>query len=459
MAVALRFAARSDVGLLRQNNQDSAYAGPRLLVVADGMGGHVGGDVASSVAVATLSPLDEESAGPDLLDRLAKAVEAANETLRDMMQGDPALAGMGTTLTALLRSGSRLGLVHVGDSRCYLLRDGELQQLTRDDTFVQTLVDEGRITAEEAGHHPQRSMITNALQGGGSVDMHLSVREARVGDRYLLCSDGLSGVVSEETLRDTLGKADADIASDALVQLALRGGGPDNITVIVADVVDVDAAPSDIPAVVGSAAVRPARPGARTSGGAAAKAAALRPDDDPPEDARVEQGSGPRWLLRTTVVALVIALVGGLGWGAYAWSQEQYYVAAQEGQVAIFRGLSQQIGPVDLSSPFEVQDLAIADLPVFTRTRIQDGVPADDLDNARLIVDQLRADAALCATPEPATAPTPTASTAPGASATPEPGATAAPTPPVAPTPTPDPTVTPFSLGPGAPAIDCGEVR
>ena len=155
MALALRYSARSDVGLLREINEDSGYAGPRLLVIADGVGGHAAGEVASSVAVGVLSGLDEDSPGGDLLEELADAIHTANQHLRDMVQGDPELAGMGTTVTALLRAGGRFGLVHVGDSRGYLLRNGELQRITKDHTFVQSLVEEGLLTAEEAAHHPQ----------------------------------------------------------------------------------------------------------------------------------------------------------------------------------------------------------------------------------------------------------------------------------------------------------------
>ncbi|MBA2767712.1 MAG: Stp1/IreP family PP2C-type Ser/Thr phosphatase, partial [Sporichthyaceae bacterium] len=256
MALAIRYAARSDTGLIRSANEDSGYAGPRLLVVADGVGGHAAGEVASSVAVASLSVLDEDSPGGDLLQRLSSAVGTANNHLRDMVAGDPDLKGMGTTLTALLRAGSRFGLVHVGDSRCYLLRDGRLQQITHDHTFVQTLVDEGRITAAEADNHPQRNLITNSLDGREDIDLDLSVRETRPGDRYLLCSDGLSGVVSEDTLRDTLAEeADPDVACERLVELALKGGGPDNVTAIVADVVEVETKPpSAVPVTVGAVA-------------------------------------------------------------------------------------------------------------------------------------------------------------------------------------------------------------
>ena len=263
-----------------------------LLVVADGVGGHAAGEVASSVAVSVLAALDEEAPGGDLLERLSSAVRSANTYLRDMVRGDPDLRGMSTTVTAMLRAGSRFGLVHVGDSRCYLLRGDELQQITHDHTFVQTLIDEGRITPEEADHHPQRSVITNALDGADNLDLDLSVREARVGDRYLLCSDGLSGVVSEDTLRETLaGNASPEDAVERLVELALRGGGPDNITAIVADVVEVDASPSAVPVVVGAAAAGANR---RTGGSsAAAKAAALSPQLDEDDDFEVSRAGRP----------------------------------------------------------------------------------------------------------------------------------------------------------------------
>ncbi len=205
MAIALRYAARSDVGLVRQNNQDSAYAGPHLLVVADGMGGHAGGDVASSLAIGELAPLDDESHGSDALQHLREGVMAAHRELLDRVQEEPQLTGMGTTVTALLRTGGRLALAHIGDSRAYLLRDGELIQITRDHTFVQTLVDEGRLTPDEAEQHPQRSVLMRVLSDVvDDVEPDLSMREARLGDRYLLCSDGLSGVVSYDTLRETL---------------------------------------------------------------------------------------------------------------------------------------------------------------------------------------------------------------------------------------------------------------
>jgi protein phosphatase len=447
MALALRYAARSDTGLIRAINEDSGYAGPRLLVIADGVGGHAAGEVASSVAVASMAALDEDSPGGDLLERLANAVNGANRHLRDMVTGDPDLKGMGTTLTALLRAGSRFGLVHVGDSRAYLLRGATLQQLTHDHTFVQALVDEGRITAEEADHHPQRNLITNSLDGREDIELDLSVRETRAGDRYLLCSDGLSGVVSEDTLRDTLvDEADADVVVERLVDLALKGGGPDNITAIVADVVEVETKPpSAVPITVGAAAegVVQRSPGDTPAG----KAAALRPPaEEEPGDEPDHDDLTPRRRARFLVLLLVLLLlVGAGGYGAYRWSQTQYYVGAERGHVAIFRGLSQDIGPVSTSNLYSDEDVALADLPTYQRERVRADIPTSGLSDARRIVGTLREQAALCR--ELASSPSPSATPSGSAS-----GEAASPSPTATPSPSPSGTG-----DAGVSAADCGE--
>ncbi|MGH3563989.1 MAG: PP2C family protein-serine/threonine phosphatase, partial [Mycobacterium sp.] len=237
MTLALQYAARSDRGLVRTNNEDSVYAGARLLALADGMGGHAAGEVASQLVIAALAHLDDDEPGGDLLSKLDTAVQEGNSAIAAHVDAQPELEGMGTTLTAILFAGDRLGLVHIGDSRGYLLRDGELTQITKDDTFVQTLVDDGRITKEEAHSHPQRSLIMRALTGH-EVEPTLTMREARAGDRYLLCSDGLSDPVSDETIAEAQQIPDVSESAYRLIELALRGGGPDNVTVVVADVVD-----------------------------------------------------------------------------------------------------------------------------------------------------------------------------------------------------------------------------
>ncbi len=245
MSIALRYTVQSDVGLLREGNEDSAYAGPHLLAIADGMGGHAAGEVASAVAIATLAPLDADTAGVDMLQALADAIADANAELKQIAQTDPATEGMGTTLTALLWSGDEVALCHIGDSRAYLLRDGVFHQITHDHTLVQSLVDEGRLTPEAAASHPQRSLVMRALQSSVPAEPDLAMLKAQVGDRFLLCSDGLSDVVSDETVQKTLTQlTDLDEAVSQLINLAIRSGGPDNITCVLADVIDTDSGSS-----------------------------------------------------------------------------------------------------------------------------------------------------------------------------------------------------------------------
>ncbi|RZQ60025.1 PP2C family protein-serine/threonine phosphatase [Amycolatopsis suaedae] len=230
MTHVLRTAVVTDVGRRRRDNEDTAYVGERLQAVADGMGGHAGGEVASGIAIAVLSELD----GHDGADPAAALTEAVAEIGRRLDEQAP--AGAGTTLTALLWSGPRFVLAHLGDSRCYRLRDGDLEQLSRDHTLVQDLLDEGRITAEEAFHHPRRAILVRALQAGSASEPDLLHDEAVPGDRYLLCSDGLTDVVPDtEIVGPLAGEDDPEAAARRLVELANDGGGPDNITCVVID--------------------------------------------------------------------------------------------------------------------------------------------------------------------------------------------------------------------------------
>ncbi|MFT4126568.1 MAG: protein phosphatase 2C domain-containing protein [Gordonia sp. (in: high G+C Gram-positive bacteria)] len=343
MTLVLRYIARSDQGLVRSNNEDSAYAGPRLLALADGMGGHAAGEVASRLVIEALRSLDDDDPGDDLLGALDRATQAGNQAIADQVEQKPDLDGMGTTLTAILFAGSRIGLCHVGDSRGYLFRDGEITQITRDDTFVQTLVDEGRITAEQAHTHPQRSLIMRALTGH-EVEPTLTMREARPGDRYLLCSDGLSDVVSEETLAETLGSIrEPRDCADRLIELALRGGGPDNVTVVLADVVDTDFGESR--PIIGGAAGSGEdayQPDPKTAAG---RAAALRPpltrpqqptllpDDAPPPRRRL----AGRWIIIGIIVLVVAVLLAGF-LVLRGFLRGTYYVGEQDNKVLIFQG-------------------------------------------------------------------------------------------------------------------------
>ncbi|HEX3612019.1 MAG TPA: PP2C family serine/threonine-protein phosphatase [Sporichthyaceae bacterium] len=441
MTLALRFVARSDVGLIREGNEDSGYAGPSLLMVADGMGGHAAGEVASTVAVSTLAGLDDDVPSTELLDTLAAAVNAANEAISDMVEKHPHLDGMGTTLTALLWSGRRVGIVHVGDSRAYLLRDGRLQQITHDHTFVQQLQDEGRITAEEAAVHPQRSLLLRALDGRSNPEPDLSVREVHPGDRYLVCSDGLSGVVSDDAMAAALTGTDLDTAADTLITAALRNGGPDNITCIVADLVEAGEPATGHAVVVGAAAGKH-QPASTSSTSEIDLTGLANAQANLIAESRGSRLTG--WWLRALIAGVALAVVIA-GWVGYAWSQGQYYVGASNGQVAIFKGLHQHVLGMSLSRTYERSDIALTDLPALDRDRVRDTIYADDLTAARGVVSHLQQAITDCRMEraEASAAPTaePTATAKPERTERPEHGE--APTSRPTATPTPDETTTP----------------
>jgi serine/threonine protein phosphatase PrpC len=431
MNIGIRYAARSDVGMLREGNEDSAYAGTRLLAVADGMGGHVGGEIASAAAIDVIRKLDADVPAAELLAALEHAVKQANDNLHRIVEGDPTLQGMGTTLTAMLWSGSQIALVHIGDSRAYLLRNGELFQITHDHTLVQSLVDEGRISIDEAAVHPQRSLLLRALDGRTEVDPDLSLREARVGDRYLLCSDGLSGVVSAETIHQVLtGVADPEQAVRQLIDLANRGGGPDNITCVVADVVDLSQQPPIVRPVVAGAAANAGGPPGPAGGGPAAAVAEDTPaqrarqlgdtmpqppiavDEMPPPAPAPAMAGAPDPLRRPSqavsrrrgwtwlVVAVVVfaLLVAGGGFAGLQYLRSRYYVSADKGMVAIYKGDPQGVIGLDISKKAKDQPsppVPLGDLPADRRKQVTDTIPVDGgLAGAKRTVNQLRA--ALC---------------------------------------------------------------
>ncbi|WP_164419085.1 Stp1/IreP family PP2C-type Ser/Thr phosphatase [Streptomyces salinarius] len=429
MSLSLRFAAGSHKGMIREGNEDSGYAGPRLLAIADGMGGQAAGEVASSEVISTIVALDDDVPGSDVLTSLGAAVQRANDQLRQMVEEDPALEGMGTTLTALLWTGQRLGMVHVGDSRAYLLRDGVLTQITQDHTWVQRLVDEGRITEEEAGTHPQRSLLMRALGSGDHVEPDLSIREVRAGDRYLICSDGLSGVVSHQTMEDTLASYQGPQETvQELIQLALRGGGPDNITVIVADVLDLDtgdtlaAQLSDTPVVVGAVAENQAQMGdngiMQTPAGRAAGLGRPRGgggefgppgsgdvtgfiptggfDDYGPDDF-VKPRKNRKWLKRSLYTVLALAVIGGGTYGGWRWTQTQYYVGTNDDHLALYRGISQDLAWVSLSKvQKDHPEIELKYLPPYQQKLVEATIAEDDLNDARAKIEELAVQASAC---------------------------------------------------------------
>ncbi|MEU3463386.1 PP2C family serine/threonine-protein phosphatase [Streptomyces sp. NPDC006733] len=436
MTLSLRFAAGSHKGMIREGNEDSGYAGPRLLAIADGMGGQAAGEVASSEVISTIVTLDDDIPGSDILTSLGTAVRRANDQLRVMVEEDPQLEGMGTTLTALLWTGQRLGLVHVGDSRAYLLRDGLLTQITQDHTWVQRLVDEGRITEEEATTHPQRSLLMRALGSGEHVEPDLSIREVRVGDRYLICSDGLSGVVSHQTLEDTLAGYQAPNETvQELIQLALRGGGPDNITCIVADVLDVDDSDTlagqlnDTPVVVGAVAdsqlpISDPRHLQTPAGRASELGRTPPPQQAGPAGSFGPPGSGDlsnagpapmgsfgsfdesnldkpvkkrKWLKRSVILVVVLGVLGGGLYAGYRWTQTQYYVGAKDQHVAVYQGIDQKLGWIDLSKVKQDRpEIELKYLPAYQRDQVEATIALSSLGQATDKADDLARQADVC---------------------------------------------------------------
>ncbi|GAB7067402.1 serine/threonine-protein phosphatase [Mycobacterium hodleri] len=468
MSLVLRYAARSDRGLVRANNEDSVYAGARLLALADGMGGHAAGEVASQLVIAALAHLDDDEPGGDLLSQLNSAVHEGNSAIAAHVESDPDLEGMGTTLTAILFAGNRLGLVHVGDSRGYLLRDGELTQITKDDTFVQTLVDEGRITAEEAHSHPQRSLIMRALTGH-EVEPTLTVREAHAGDRYLLCSDGLSDPVSHDTILDALQIPDVTESADRLIEMALRGGGPDNVTVVVADVVDYEYGQTQ-PILAGAVSGQDdqSAPPNTAAGRASAfnpkrvAAAANRPAVEPAAPAKKPRSR--RTMIFVALLLLVLVLAG-LAVGRTV-IQNNYYVAERDGSVYIMRGVQGSVAGMSLQETFQIacldsrnsitnigvddarggcKPLQVADLRESERAQVTAGLPGGTLDEA---IRQLRelAQSSVLPVCVPASART-TTSTPPPSPTPPPPSTSASPT-------TTTSTAPPPSTAAGSPALE-----
>ena len=419
---ALRYAARSDVGLLRDGNEDSVYAGPRLLAVADGMGGAAAGEVASAVAIAAMAPLDEDPPGADLLAALSNAAYDANDQLRDLIARDRTLTGMGTTLTAMLFSGTRIGLLHIGDSRAYLLRGGALTQITHDHTLVQSFVDEGRITREQAASHPQRALILRALQGSEDIELDLSVRDTLPGDRYLLCSDGLSGVVSDATLRDALLLPDLSRAVDRLVELALRGGGPDNITCVVAEVLDeAEQTGTDDVVVAGAAAEHPASSLPRADTPAARASLVTGPVKKAPTEIRAygfaHATKRQRHPVRIVLIVIVLlAILGAALLGARVYVHGQYYVGVHNNQVTVYRGVPNSFAGINLSSVQTRTDIPVSSLQPFWRDKVEGNITSGSLAGAQAIVTELRTNQ-LPACPA-------TTSTTPTTTATPTPAAT-----------------------------------
>lgn len=408
MAVTDKSAALSHVGKIRSNNQDSGYAGKHLFVVADGMGGHAGGDVASALAVKRIAETDREyPSANDAEFALQQALLAANTLLAETVFDHGELTGMGTTVSGILRVGDRIAIAHIGDSRIYRYRDGVLEQITNDHTFVQRLVDSGRITPEEAAVHPRRSVLMRVLGDvDASPEIDTTVVDTRPGDRWLLCSDGLSSYVAEDKIQGILATIPvAQNAAERLIKESLDAGAPDNVTVVLVDVDDTPDSSSNPPVIVGSAAAPlsfepdPARRPLRLPTLLLHPLKATQTDDshfEPEsdeyldaliaEDRRRSRRRKISWLV--FVVLAVAAIITGLVLG-YQYTQQQYFVGVSNDRVAIYQGVQQNIGPIILSHVLETTTIDVDDLPAYRRESVESTINARDLADARRIVEQL----------------------------------------------------------------------
>jgi protein phosphatase len=414
MPLETRAAALSHVGKIRSNNQDSGYAGRNLFIVADGMGGHAGGDVASAIALNRLKEADSGYSSADEAQfSLQSALIAANAQLAETVFEHPELTGMGTTVSALARVGDKVALAHIGDSRIYLLREGELKQVSTDHTFVQRLVDTGRITEEEALVHPRRSVLMRVL---GDVDSHPEidtwVLDTKPGDRWLLCSDGLSGVVKHDELaRIASSPGTPNAVAERLLRASLDAGAPDNVTVVIVDIAGTENAEDSeagAPITVGSAAA----PLAFQPEAARAKAwmpslrlHPLKPATGPThfepqtedyfdelieEDQRRARRRRLTWLTAIVLLVIAIVLAGVLG---YQWTQSHYYVGkAPDGNVAIFNGVQQSLGPIALSHIYQETPTHVSELSAYERQQVEQTINANSLEDAMRIVNQLADD-------------------------------------------------------------------
>lgn len=400
----LRFAARSDIGMIRKQNQDSGYAGQNLCVVADGMGGAAGGDIASSVAVSHLKELDAPNiAVEEMIPLIREKVAAAHKELIERASNNTDLAGLGTTCIAVLKSDDKLAMAHIGDSRAYILREGKIHQITVDHTFVQYLVQTGQLTPKEAENHPKRSSLLRVL-GDSVTDITLdeTVREAVIGDRYLLCSDGLSGVVSAETMQDVMNVIkDPDECCEKLISLALRGGGPDNITCVIFDVISAEEEDESETKIVGAAStdslekIRREQTPAALAAEHFEKTNANRFGSKTDKKKKPPTISKPKKSRKKAVIAslLTVLLLGALGTGAffgYKWTQTRYFITQNDkGQVVLYKGIPQTVLGFDFFETEYITEVDTNDLPNAYQQTLKDKISFENLEEANKYLDRL----------------------------------------------------------------------
>ncbi|MFT4218709.1 MAG: protein phosphatase 2C domain-containing protein [Micropruina sp.] len=454
MTLTLSYVARSEIGLVRKNNQDSAYVSPTMLMVADGMGGAAAGDLASAVAIGELRESDGDLGGTDMLEVVAGAIAHANERIRDLVAHDPSLDGMGTTVCGLLFDGERLAVANIGDSRAYRLRDGHFERITRDHSWVQSLVDDGRITEAEALLHPHRSLILKVLNGQPNHQPDLEMSDVKAGDRYLICSDGLCGMVTDAAIEKLVGGTDPDQVVEQLIKIAYDEGGLDNITIILADVVE-DGVPGPT-MVLGAAAeidtemapdeAEDTRP-LPTEGAEPA---------DPQAEERAEQaryqpttrGRASAWVKVVLGIVLPLLVLGGGVFGWYSFTQTKYFVGDSDDQVAVFRGVPDRVFGINLSTVLQVHNTHVSDLPLFYQEKVRAAIVVPDLDAANTATEELRVIAQHCIAQREDRARTTTAPKPPNPAVSPSVSATTSPSPGASPSANSSPSAEPTPKAP-----------
>jgi protein phosphatase len=403
--------AASDIGRVRSSNQDSGYAGVNLFFVADGMGGHAGGDIASAIASQHIALADEPlESSAEAEQKLIDYIYQAKQKIDASVKQHPAITGMGTTLSAMMVTGTKVTIAHIGDSRIYLARDGVVKQITTDHTFVQRLVDTGRISEEEALVHPRRSVLMRVL---GDIEqfpeVDIDVYETKPGDRWMACSDGLSGVVPDQLMKNILlSNVDIQEAGDLLVGEALEFGAPDNVTVVLVDVVDakdeIDFSP--VRKFVGSAAnevVIEQRKGLQVLRllNPMTLIELLQKPEDPvsfaPESEELlekilKDTKGRVRARKFRQIATYLLLIAVAGYGlnlAIEYTQTRYFVAVNDGYVVIYKGIKEELGPFKFSSVYEVTDVSVDSLTDFQREALERSITAESPEDAQRIVSQL----------------------------------------------------------------------
>jgi protein phosphatase len=379
-SLSFRAAGRSDVGLVRNNNEDSGFIGKHFLLVADGMGGHAAGELASSTTVAVVAQVDNNKEKfEDLESKLIEIPKVITKELKNAINKDSSRAGMGTTLTAAVIQENQLKISHVGDSRAYLVRNKQISRITKDQTYIQSLIDNKEITEFEAKNHPQRSLLLQAIDGITESMPVTTSTEILENDKILLCSDGLTNVVTDEEILEIVNQFDYVGAVSALIEKALENGGPDNITVIVADLQKEKYENKII--VLGAAAEPRNRiklPGLE-----------FPTDIHPFITSEFPALKSVTWLRKFAYVASFALIAVIISWGATNWISKQFYVSNLGDNLAIFQGVNSSIGPISFSRPVQSFNLEVVVLTKDDQEVLLKGINADSVTEARFIVRRL----------------------------------------------------------------------